>query len=599
MTGGRYAVIALSALVPSEWNTRTSMDDAELAALEADVKERGVRVPLSVRPHPTKEGQFEIAAGHRRYRVAMRLELAGVPCQIFNMTDEEFLVELGIDNGQREDIHPLDEAAYLERLRVTLNGDLKAVAARLKRPFLHVYNRHRLLNLIGPFAAAFRAQALTLGHVIVLARLSTEQQQIVLDSHEALLSNDATHASLFDGDDESDEVEERPFWFGNKARSVGELQTWIDRNIRFELENEETALVLFPETYAAVEAIAQKARKRGIIAISELHQVPPSAKDPKRRTYSVVSWRRADGKHKSETCEYSKLGIVVAGPGRGQSFAACVDREHCATHFGDAIKARKQRQKEIAKAEKAGGAPATREALGTQQEQWRVEEAKREHRSNQWAVAIPRIAEAISQGLTKVTKIVAGAQLTAHLWEVFRMLEQDDRQQCALWRSHYLLAPFVLDGEELAALEDARESEDGDESAVITKIIHDVREEWLKVIAGGNPHELHDGEAEPVGDALLRTMITASVFERLSPWKLGQGHLNALASSMGVDLNAMREAVTDDEIKALADADAAQELAAQEAEEGAEELWDEEEGDVEAEAGSSEQEEGSDDDEQE
>jgi hypothetical protein len=171
-----------------------------------------------------------------------------------------------------------------------------------------------------------------------------------------------------------------------KAVTVREFQAWIDKNVRFEKTPDP---VLFPETVATIGTAAQKAEK--IVPITYDHYIAPEARDG--RTYGPRSWKRADGKHGSKTCDHSVVGVVVVGPERGEAFRVCIAKEKCTTHWG-------KEQKEKARRAKGG--------TGKEQERWKREEAKREAAREQaeverkrWEKARPAILEAVSDAVAK------------------------------------------------------------------------------------------------------------------------------------------------------------------------------------------------------
>ena len=117
-TATEYRDLPLSILTESKTNPRRIFDDAALRELADSIRSQGILSPLLVRP--LTERSFEIVAGARRYRAAQLAEAETVPVRIVNLTDAEALEAQLIENLQRRDVHPLEEA---QGFRALLNLD--------------------------------------------------------------------------------------------------------------------------------------------------------------------------------------------------------------------------------------------------------------------------------------------------------------------------------------------------------------------------------------------------------------------------------------------------------------------------------------------
>jgi ParB family chromosome partitioning protein len=113
-----YRDLPLSTLIESKTNPRRIFEDAALRELAESIRSQGILSPLLVRP--LTERSFEIVAGARRYRAAQLAEAETVPVRIVNLTDAEALEAQLIENLQRRDVHPLEEA---QGFRALLNLD--------------------------------------------------------------------------------------------------------------------------------------------------------------------------------------------------------------------------------------------------------------------------------------------------------------------------------------------------------------------------------------------------------------------------------------------------------------------------------------------
>lgn len=147
--------------------------------LVASVKEKGVLMPILVRPL-SKKGivRYEVVAGARRLMAAQLLGIEEIPARIVEMTDTEAREARIIENLQREDIHPLDEAAAYALLRKGSKPELavEEIAAKVGKSATYVRGRLALVNLSEKIASKVRADEFPLAHATVIARLPAAEQ---------------------------------------------------------------------------------------------------------------------------------------------------------------------------------------------------------------------------------------------------------------------------------------------------------------------------------------------------------------------------------------------------------------------------------------
>jgi len=170
--------VKVSLCYESETNPRgTDFDGAALNELVASVKEKGVLVPVLVRPRAKGQKEFEIVAGNRRFRAAQKVGLAEIPAQVQEMTDDEAREAQIVENLQREDIHPLEEGeAYRKLIEEGKNYDLEAVAAKVGKSVSYVRRRLILTDLTAPSKAAYRRGKINAGHAELVSRLDSDEQ---------------------------------------------------------------------------------------------------------------------------------------------------------------------------------------------------------------------------------------------------------------------------------------------------------------------------------------------------------------------------------------------------------------------------------------
>src|SRR5437899_9777405 len=137
-TSMQFTELPLDLIEPSPSNPRRHRNKLVDADLMASISTYGIVTPLLVRPMP-EPGKYQIAAGHRRYEAAKKLSLATVPVQVREMDEKEYMEILHVENLQREDVHPLDEAAGYKELLERGGYDVATLSARLGKSQTHVY----------------------------------------------------------------------------------------------------------------------------------------------------------------------------------------------------------------------------------------------------------------------------------------------------------------------------------------------------------------------------------------------------------------------------------------------------------------------------
>ncbi|TXH47874.1 MAG: ParB/RepB/Spo0J family partition protein [Burkholderiaceae bacterium] len=168
------STLRLSLLQPGKYQPRTRMDEGSLYELAESIRSQGVMQPILVRP--VAAGRYEIIAGERRFRAARLAGLDEVPVLVKAVPDEAAAVMALIENIQREDLNPLEEAQGIKRLvdEFRLTHDQAAQAVGRSRSAAS--NLLRLLNLAAPVQQMLMAGDLEMGHARALLMLEPAQQ---------------------------------------------------------------------------------------------------------------------------------------------------------------------------------------------------------------------------------------------------------------------------------------------------------------------------------------------------------------------------------------------------------------------------------------
>jgi ParB family transcriptional regulator, chromosome partitioning protein len=320
-----------------------------------NIRQHGVLQPILLRPLPEGEaGTYELVAGTRRYRASKLAKRESIPATVRELTDAQALELQVIENVQRVDVHPLDEAQGYAAL-IQLEPDtytVESIASRVGRSPAYVSGRLRLIQLIPEAKQAFYEDKLTVAHAFEIARLQPNDQRRALQECFPQYRNAA--AILKDKKAE--------------ATTVRELRAWIEREIHLDLTNapfdpqDEKLLraagacsrcpkqtgsnpLLFPEIprrasictdrecyRAKVEALVhiqvrpleEKGEKPLRVSQAPAWQANGHAKD----VLFEGQYRRAKAKGE---CPTTKAAVLIDGKGAGSIFYLC-QAEKCDVH---------------------------------------------------------------------------------------------------------------------------------------------------------------------------------------------------------------------------------------------------------------------------
>ena len=160
--------VPLDLLEPNPFQPRSSIDPAALEELAQSIRLRGVLQPLLVRPHPGAANRYQIVAGERRWRAAGAAGLHEVPALVHDMSDIEAAAVALVENLQRQDLNPMDEAEGYSRLLTQFAFTQEALGQAVGKSRSHVANTLRLLNLAPTVKAALREGEISAGHARAL-----------------------------------------------------------------------------------------------------------------------------------------------------------------------------------------------------------------------------------------------------------------------------------------------------------------------------------------------------------------------------------------------------------------------------------------------
>jgi ParB family chromosome partitioning protein len=379
-----YRNVPLTSLEESKTNPRRVFDETALKELAESIRSQGVLSPLLVRP--IAEHRFEIVAGARRYRAALLAEAETVPVRIVPLTDAQALEAQLVENLQRRDVHPLEEAQGFRALLMLDEPkySIEQIAAKTGKSPSYCLQRVKLTELAAAVTETFAKDEIGIGHALLLAKLQPAEQEQAL-------------AACFRSD-----------WNGNQSKArrillpVRHLKEWIEQNILLILKDAPFSksdatlnpaagscvdcpkrtganALLFADIAAnsSIDACTDPACyqskvdgfvKQSIAAKPKLVQISSaygtateaSAALPRNKYVEIRTEKPTNEKQRDwpeyKTCKFTTEAIVTEGTEKGEIRTICANPE-CAIHH-----ARKQKS-------------ATDTAFKAEQEKRRREEA--------------------------------------------------------------------------------------------------------------------------------------------------------------------------------------------------------------------------------
>jgi ParB family chromosome partitioning protein len=165
--GSPLRMLPLASIKPLPGNPRKYFDEAALEELAASIAARGVIQPIIVRPHPEGQG-YQLVAGERRWRAAQKARLHEIPALVRTLTDREVMALALIENLQREDLNPVEEARAYHRLSEHEGMIQVDIARMVEKSRSHIANMMRLMSLPERVLDLVEQGKLSTGHVRAL-----------------------------------------------------------------------------------------------------------------------------------------------------------------------------------------------------------------------------------------------------------------------------------------------------------------------------------------------------------------------------------------------------------------------------------------------
>ncbi len=180
--------VSISDLSRNPYQPRQYFSEEKLDELANSIKKNGIIQPIAVRPNKTDNGKYEIVAGERRWLAAQRAGLHEIPVTILDLSDVESLEVAIVENIQRDDLNPVEEARGYKRLNDEFKYDHESISKLMSKSRSHISNTLRLLTLPKDVIAMLEEGSLTSGQarpLIGLSNASSVAEEIVAKNYSA------------------------------------------------------------------------------------------------------------------------------------------------------------------------------------------------------------------------------------------------------------------------------------------------------------------------------------------------------------------------------------------------------------------------------
>ena len=180
--------ISISDLSRNPYQPRQSFNEAKLEELSSSIKKNGIIQPIAVRLKKSEPGKYEIVAGERRWLAAQRAGLHEIPVNILELSDGESLEVAIVENIQRDDLNPIDEARGYKKLSEEFKYDHESISKLMSKSRSHISNTLRLLTLPEDVVSMLEEGTLTSGQarpLIGLLNASDIAEEIVTKNYSA------------------------------------------------------------------------------------------------------------------------------------------------------------------------------------------------------------------------------------------------------------------------------------------------------------------------------------------------------------------------------------------------------------------------------
>ena len=254
MSEKNLQMIDIEYIVPNLNQPRTYFDNDAINELAQSIKENGLIQPIVVRP--IELGQYEIVAGERRYRACQKAMMETIPCIVEEYDDAKLAQVAIIENIQRENLTPIEEATAYQKLMETYHYTQQEIALQVGKKQSTIANKLRLLKLPQKVQDAIKNREITERHARAMLSLNEEKQQEVLRK---VLKKKLTVADT----ERLIKKEPKP----KKKKASADVKKTISRNVKIALNTLQQAIGMIEKTGTALQQETEDLEDEYVITI--------------------------------------------------------------------------------------------------------------------------------------------------------------------------------------------------------------------------------------------------------------------------------------------------------------------------------------------
>jgi ParB family transcriptional regulator, chromosome partitioning protein len=230
--------ISIGDLSRNPYQPRKFFNDTKLKELTNSIKKKGVIQPIAVRPNKSEPGKFEIIAGERRWLAAQKAGLHEIPVTVLDLTDVESLEVAIVENIQRDDLNPVEEARGYKRLFQEFNYDHESISKLMSKSRSYISNTLRLLTLPEDIIAMLEEGTLSTGQArpligisnasaiaeeIVSKNYSARKVEYLVKSKKSTQSNKIYDANILKAQEKIEKILGLKVYISNKKNNSGKI----------------------------------------------------------------------------------------------------------------------------------------------------------------------------------------------------------------------------------------------------------------------------------------------------------------------------------------------------------------------------------------
>ncbi|WP_158793790.1 ParB/RepB/Spo0J family partition protein [Granulicella sp. L60] len=387
-----FQYIAIDQIHESTTNPRLTFDQTKLEELAESIRQHGLIQPVTVRPNASG---FEIVAGARRFRASQLAELFSIPARIVELDDTAAMEWQLVENSQRVDVHPYEEAQGFQRLLDMPGYDVAALVLKSGKSASHIYARLSLLQLIPDVAEAFVQERITASHANLLARLPQEHQAAAYEQcwrkdwqdkephllpakHLSAWIETNLYLALADAPFDREDVGLNP---AAGACVACPRRSGFNTSLFSDVQGDQCLDGLCYQTKVAAHIDRELAARPQLVQIETTWR---PAKEQRPGTLAKHSYRELDTPDNPDAeppCPNTKSALIVFGRHAGKTITVCTDA-NCPVHDPQEV-ARQARQETEHPAPVMEEAPNEETEEEAEQRRAEYEQRRKEHEAEQ------------------------------------------------------------------------------------------------------------------------------------------------------------------------------------------------------------------------